>query len=66
MTAAHLLFAVLMTGYILLAIPYEERDLVAHFGDRYLEYRRRVPALIPLPRRGSRGNSEAATPRSAA
>jgi methanethiol S-methyltransferase len=36
-----------MTGYILLAVRYEERDLVSHFGDRYRDYRRRVPMLIP-------------------
>jgi protein-S-isoprenylcysteine O-methyltransferase Ste14 len=47
MTAAHLLFAALMTAYMLIAIPFEERDLIAHFGDQYLEYRRRVGALIP-------------------
>jgi len=47
MTVAHLLFAVLTTAYMLIAIPFEERDLVTHFGDRYEEYRRRVGALIP-------------------
>lgn len=47
MTAAHLLFAALTTAYILIAIPYEERDLVNHFGDEYVEYRARVGALIP-------------------
>jgi protein-S-isoprenylcysteine O-methyltransferase Ste14 len=47
MTAAHLLFAAAMTAYILIAIPLEERDLVAHFGQKYLEYRRRVGGLLP-------------------
>lgn len=47
MTAAHLVFAGLMTAYMLAAIPFEERDLVRFFGDTYAEYRRRVPALIP-------------------
>ncbi|MGN6548113.1 MAG: methanethiol S-methyltransferase [Aureliella sp.] len=46
MTAAHLLFAASLTLYILIAIRFEERDLVAFHPD-YAEYRRRVPMLIP-------------------
>lgn len=47
MTAAHLLFAVMTTAYILIAIRLEERDLVRAFPE-YEGYRRRVPALIPF------------------
>ncbi len=48
MTAAHLLFAVVTTAYILFAIRLEERDLVANLGRKYREYRKRVPMLIPF------------------
>jgi protein-S-isoprenylcysteine O-methyltransferase Ste14 len=47
MTVAHLVFAVLTTGYILIAIQLEERDLVDAHGADYVEYRRRTPMLVP-------------------
>ena len=47
MTGAHLLFAVLTSAYILMAIRWEERDLVIVHGSKYQDYQRRVPKLIP-------------------
>jgi len=52
MTVGHLLFAALLSVYMVAASRVEERDLVAHFGRLYEDYRRRVPAFVPLPRIG--------------
>lgn len=47
MTAGHLLLAAGMSAYILIALQYEERDLVGTFGADYEGYRRRVGMLVP-------------------
>ncbi len=60
MSVGHLLFAVGTTGYILIAIWFEERDLVAAFGDEYRRYRQRVGML--LPRLGARPASTQHSP----
>ena len=53
MTGGHLLFAAVITGYVLLAIWFEERDLIAQFGERYRRYREQAGMLLPKPSRAS-------------
>jgi methanethiol S-methyltransferase len=64
-TIGHLLFAVAATGYILVGITFEERDLGRALGQTCSSYLARVPALIPALRRRSpriRPDSEAQAP----
>lgn len=51
MTMAHLIFAILTTGYILTAIQLEERDLLKSFGEKYRNYKKWVPMIIPFSKR---------------
>jgi protein-S-isoprenylcysteine O-methyltransferase Ste14 len=48
MTVAHLVFALITTVYILVAIQFEERDLVDIHGNAYVDYRCQVPMLVPF------------------
>lgn len=48
MTIAHLVFALATTAYILVAIQFEERDLIRDH-EEYAEYRKSTPMLIPMP-----------------
>jgi protein-S-isoprenylcysteine O-methyltransferase Ste14 len=54
MTVGHLFFAIMTTGYILVGIHLEERDLVKHHGARYQAYRQQVPMLIPRAKASDR------------
>ncbi len=51
MTVTHLVFALITTVYILIGIQFEERDLVDIHGEKYADYRHRVPMLVPLTHR---------------
>jgi protein-S-isoprenylcysteine O-methyltransferase Ste14 len=51
MSQGRLLFAIVTTAYILVAIQIEERDLLNILGEPYRDYRRRTPMLIPIRRR---------------
>jgi len=49
MTIAHLVFAIATTAYIVVAIQFEERDMVRFYGDEYRRYRQQIPMIIPVP-----------------
>ena len=51
MTLGHLVFAMATTGYILIAIQFEEKDLTAAFGTAYEQYREQTSMLVPLAKR---------------
>jgi protein-S-isoprenylcysteine O-methyltransferase Ste14 len=53
MSYGHLLLALGMSAYMLIAIGYEERDLVGHYGDDYVRYRKGVGKLFPRFRRAA-------------
>jgi methanethiol S-methyltransferase len=53
-------FGISVAGYVLVATYFEEADLVAELGDRYRDYRNRVPAFLPHPRRARRRPTTAA------
>jgi protein-S-isoprenylcysteine O-methyltransferase Ste14 len=52
MSVGHLLFAAVATAYMLVAVLFEERDLVKHFGDAYRRYQESTPRYFPRLQRG--------------
>ena len=60
MTVAHLVFAVMSTGYILVGLRLEERDLIAAHPE-YAEYMKRVPGLLPFGKRRSQERASVAS-----
>ena len=52
MTVGHLLFAVVTTAYILVAVKFlEEKDLRKALGEKYRTYQKEVPMLIPFTKK---------------
>jgi protein-S-isoprenylcysteine O-methyltransferase Ste14 len=58
MTMAHLFFAVMTTAYIVVAIRFEEKDLVALHGNKYRRYQKQTPMLIPRVGKGEKRSKE--------
>ena len=63
MTLTHLVFAIAATGYILVAIRFEEHDLEDQLGADYREYKRNVPMLVPFTKRADGPRVPARQPR---
>ena len=60
MSVGHLLFAVVTTAYMVVAVLLEERDLVGHFGDAYRRYQESTPRYFPRFGRRREGRTASA------
>lgn len=58
MTQGHLLFAAVVTAYVLIALQLEERDLLSYHGETYSAYQRQVRMLVPIPAAETRKPAE--------
>jgi methanethiol S-methyltransferase len=58
MTMGHLFFAAITTAYMIVAIQFEERDLMRVHGKRYADYRTRVWMLVPMRLWKTKNNPE--------
>jgi methanethiol S-methyltransferase len=47
-TVSNLMVCLIITGYTLIGMRLEERKLVREFGQAYVDYQRRVPAILPI------------------
>jgi protein-S-isoprenylcysteine O-methyltransferase Ste14 len=62
MTVSHLVFALLSSGYILAALPFEERDLKHALGEPYRRYSESVPRFIPRFRGAAKTHARSESP----
>ena len=60
MTVGHMFFAFMCTAYMVVAIQFEEHDLIRAHGTSYETYRNSVSMLIPMPRKGATSKAGAA------